>query len=89
MMSKSMSVLGSKIGAIPEIIKDRSNGFLFEPGSVSSIQKLIEHVIDNPQNFPIMSKNALETSKEYSIEKMSKSMLEVYSSVIHKTDKKL
>jgi len=89
LMSKSIPVLGSKIGAIPEIIKDGYNGFLFESGNVLSIQKLLERVIDTHENFSTMSKNALETSKEYSIEKMTKNILNIYSSVINKTNKKI
>ena len=39
-------VIGSKIGAIPEVVTDGVNGLLFEPGNVNSLVSAIKKMDD-------------------------------------------
>lgn len=56
-------VLGSRIGGIPALIKEGQTGFLFEPGDVSALQKLIQKIHSQPQIFLDMTSRCLKESK--------------------------
>ena len=42
-------IIASEIGGIPEVIKDRSNGFLFEVGRVEQLKRIIQDISENPK----------------------------------------
>jgi len=48
-MALGKPVIGSKVGGVPEIIKDGSNGFLIEPKDVEGLAGKIEYLINNPE----------------------------------------
>ena len=48
-MACGRPVIGSRVGAIPEIIHEGVNGFLVEPGDVEAVQDRIRRVLDDPQ----------------------------------------
>lgn len=50
-------VIGSDIGAIPELIKDGWNGLLFQPGDSRKLAEKIQWMFDNPQKVVTMGKN--------------------------------
>ncbi|MFA6376955.1 MAG: glycosyltransferase, partial [Candidatus Paceibacterota bacterium] len=35
-------------GGIPELVEDKKNGFLFNPGSIDDLVKKLEYFIENP-----------------------------------------
>jgi glycosyltransferase involved in cell wall biosynthesis len=41
-------VIGSRIGGIPELVKDYETGLLFEPGNVDDLYLKIQYLIENP-----------------------------------------
>lgn len=41
-------VIASRIGALPEAVRDGENGLLFEPGSASDLARLLRRVHQNP-----------------------------------------
>jgi len=43
-------VVGSRIGGIPELVTDRVNGYLFEPGSADDLARALRRLIDRPQH---------------------------------------
>ena len=60
------TVLASKIGAIPEIIKDGINGFLFDPGNTDDCKEKILKLWSNPVLIKNMGKNGRESvEKKY------------------------
>ena len=83
-MNNGLPVIGSNLGAIPEIIKDGCNGFLFEAGNINSLNSIIENLLNNKAMLPRLSKNAFESSKNFSIEEQIKKILEIYDEVSFK-----
>ena len=81
-MSRGLPVIASKIGGIPELVKDDYNGFLFEPGDVDSLQHIIETLINDKETLSKISNNAIESSKIFSIESQMKSILDVYAKTL-------
>jgi glycosyltransferase involved in cell wall biosynthesis len=49
-------VIGSRIGGIPEIIKDGHNGLLFEPGNAGQLAEKILDLLSNPQRTIMMGR---------------------------------
>jgi len=60
-------VIGTDIGGIPELIDEREDGLLCEPGSVEDLREKIIHLINNKRIIKKMGKNAREKAeKKYS-----------------------
>jgi len=69
-MIKGKIVLASKVGGLPEIIKDSENGFLYEPEEL--INKL-EYIITDFQKLDYIGYNAKKTVRDkFDIQKNSK-----------------
>jgi len=57
-------VIGTDSWAIPEMIEDKKNGFLFEPGNFEELSE----IVDDFKTSKKMRNHALKTSREYSRE---------------------
>ena len=71
-------VIGSNIGGIPEIIKDKYNGFLFEAGHVEQLKRILENIIENSDLLKELKKNALESVKRYNMSAHIEKLMEIY-----------
>lgn len=58
--SAGIPVIASKIGALPEVIKNGDNGFLFEPGNISELTRIINKITANPSIIKELSKKAIK-----------------------------
>ena len=47
-MSYGLAIISSNVGGIPEIVKNKVNGVLIEPGNLEQIERSIDFFIDNP-----------------------------------------
>lgn len=81
-MARGLPVIASKIGGIPEIVKDGYNGFLFEPGDSSSLGDIIGKAIQDKKLFKKLSKNALTTAKTLSFSKHLSSLRKIYENEV-------
>ena len=74
-------VIGSRVGGIPEIIKDGYNGFLFEAGNVDELKSVLENMIKNPSELKRLESGAFESVKRYGMDKHIRKLEELYKSV--------
>ena len=81
-MNKGFPVIASDIGGIPELVIDGHNGFLFKTGDVDSLYHILKKLVDDNETLYKLSMNAIESSKKYSLDEHTKSILEVYSKII-------
>ena len=59
-------VVGSRLGGIPELIKEGETGLLFESGNSEDLTEKIKQIIDNNENYIRNCKNvSFETSESY------------------------
>ena len=64
---RGIPVVGSKTGAIPELIEDGYNGFLFPPGDVAVLTSLLKKLAFDSMLLEDMRKNALLSAGAYSL----------------------
>lgn len=76
-MACGTPVIGVNSGAIPEMIEDGKNGYLFEPGNVKELTEKIEMF----ESSRLMEKNAIETSKDYSIDRCTTKLEKFYQNL--------
>lgn len=88
-MANGLPVIASKIGGIPEIIKDGYNGYLIdEPSDYDAFIKKIKILMENESLRMKLSKNAFDTYKEKYNENVNYNMLmEIYQSAIGSVQK--
>jgi len=58
-------VVGSRAGAIPELIRDGYNGLLFEPGDVTQLMACLDKVGRDPELLKQLSINARQSSVSF------------------------
>lgn len=76
-------VIGSRIGAIPEIIDDGKNGWLFTPGDVDDLRSKILELWSAPTRIGQMGRNALEKiSTELSARRNYEAVSSLYQSLM-------
>ena len=76
-------VVGSRIGGIPELIKDNQTGLTFEPGNVEDLRSKIEYLINNPNKIVEMGKNGRAVvEKELNAEEHYQRLMEIYNRAI-------
>lgn len=67
-MACGILVLASNIGGIPQIVKNKINGFTFDPKSEAELIEIILSLKNNKFDNTKMCKEALKTAREYSCE---------------------
>lgn len=79
-------VIASRIGAIPELVTDGKNGFLFKPADVDDLINKIKHTADIKENeYSAFSENAYNYSVEnFSSQVYYKKILSLYEQARYK-----
>jgi glycosyltransferase involved in cell wall biosynthesis len=80
-MAVGTPVVGADYLAIKEMIKNGRNGEKFKPGDYTSCANKIEKVLNNTGHY---KHNAVETAKEFSRERVTDKLLDVYNLVLSK-----
>jgi len=70
-------VIATKIGGIPEIIKDSKTGFLVEPGDSDKIIFSIQELLRKPEIRQKIIKNALEDVQKFSWENIANKFVSI------------
>jgi len=72
-------VIGSRIGGIPELVKDNETGLTFEPGNAEDLYSKIEYLMNNKDKIVEMGRNAREfVEEEFNPEKYYKRLMGAY-----------
>lgn len=70
-MSAGKPVVATDVGGVRDWLRDGQNGFVVPPGNPDQLAEKIIKILSDKKLAVKMSKNAVETSKEFSIEKMA------------------
>jgi len=74
-------VVASKVGAIPEIVKDEETGILIEPGNVDRLAKALETLLTNGELWKNMSLRAREWAKKFTLSRAVSKLEKLYNNV--------
>ena len=77
-MACGTPVVGANSFAIPEIVADGKNGFLFEPGNVEQLSEILRSYRPSKK----MQIQALKTGRKFSVEKCTKRLEKFYKSLL-------
>lgn len=88
-MSYGLGVIGSNIGATPELINNKETGLLFEPSNEQDFKEKLDYLIKNPKEIKRMGKNARAfVKKNFDWNKVVKEYEDLYKKVIEDFSKK-
>jgi glycosyltransferase involved in cell wall biosynthesis len=78
--SMGLPVIASRIGAIPEAIKEGENGLLFEPGNIRELRECMLRFIEEPG---LLQRMALKMPKVKSMAEHADELIEIYKAIAH------
>ncbi|MFW6128629.1 MAG: glycosyltransferase family 4 protein [Candidatus Aminicenantaceae bacterium] len=79
------AVVGSRIGGIPELVKDGITGLTFQPGNASDLENKLKYVIEYPDEIDKMGENAkIYTKEDLNPEKYYIKLMDVYTKALGK-----
>ncbi len=81
-MALGLPVIGALAGALPYLIKNDKNGFLFEPDNPVDLAQKLQLVLENPQLQKNMSAESLSIIKEHDINNIIVKMEALYAKII-------
>jgi len=82
-MATGLPVVATKIGGVEEVIENKKNGFLFEPGSVDQLAKGILTLLSQSELAHKLGQQARRTIEEnYTIDIVSEKYLKLYAEII-------
>jgi glycosyltransferase involved in cell wall biosynthesis len=77
--SLGLPIIASRIGAIPEAVREGINGFLFEPGNIEDLKKCMLRFIEAPG---LVQEMALKMPKVKSMEEHAAELIEIYKGIV-------
>ena len=81
-MSVGLPVVATAVGAIPNIIQNKINGYLVPSADLPALVKRLKYIIENTKLSNDVGKRAYETiQKEHSMDKMLLSYYEIYKNI--------
>jgi 1,2-diacylglycerol 3-alpha-glucosyltransferase len=81
-MACARPVLAAKAIALPELVADEVNGYLFKPGDVDDAARHIALLADQPERWAEMGKASLERAQAHSLENMVTHYEAMYTAVL-------
>ena len=79
------AVVASKIGGIPDIVKDGETGLLVKPDSVKAAADCLEQLLDDMQLRDHLSKAAIQHARDFDWSKIARKYKDVYEEMLRKS----
>jgi glycosyltransferase involved in cell wall biosynthesis len=83
-MATGLPIIAVDAMALPELVHDNANGFLFKHNDLESMAKAIERLFTDEDLYQAMSKKSLEIITYHEISKITNDFINLYSEVINK-----
>lgn len=83
-MASGTPVIASRVGGVPEIVRDGETGFLVPPGDVAALHDRLSQILGDPTLQRKLGDNARQVVLErFTWSKVAERCLEAYSDVVH------
>ncbi len=84
-MSLGKPVIGSRIGGIPEQIRDGIEGILFEPGNIQELANAMDTLVDSPEKARVMGLHGrARLSEKYALSKHMDTLQALYKELLNR-----
>lgn len=81
-MASGLPVISVNAGALPELVKDEINGYLYEEGDIRAIVRSIENIITHEDVYTKMSEKSLEFVQKHDINNTMESFEKLYKDIV-------
>ena len=88
-MSYGLPIISTKVGGIPEILKNEENGYIIEPGDKLALYEAIHHLMNNKTKCVNMGKSSKEMVKEHLPLFVQNQLQNLYGKIMGETVRKL
>lgn len=85
-MAAGLPIVSYRVGALPELIENGVNGFLFEVGEVEKIAQKIKELDKNHKLYNKIAKNNREKAKKYLWDNILDKYIEVYEELAREVE---
>jgi len=83
-MATGLPVIAANAMALPELVHDKQNGFLFNHGDVATMATAINRLFTDPALHQSMSQESLSIVARHDIHKVTGDFINLYNSAISK-----
>jgi glycosyltransferase involved in cell wall biosynthesis len=80
-MACGLPVLAAEAQALPELVSQGINGYLFKPGNIEDAAKYMAILADQPEDWPSMRKASLDKVKHHSLENTINTYAKIYETL--------
>jgi glycosyltransferase involved in cell wall biosynthesis len=77
-MASGLPIVASRLGGIPDIVREGENGILFEPGKVEELARALRYLVENPEERERMGQAGKRLVRDYSWEEIARRTEAVY-----------
>jgi len=81
-MATGLPVVGANAVALPHLIKDKENGYLFRPGNPTDLAEKLEKLLKDPKLRRRMAHRSLKIIAEHDMDKVMEQVVSVYRKVL-------
>lgn len=81
-LASGLPVIATRVGGIPDVVRDGTEGFLVPPGDPAALAGAMERLLSDRGLRDNMAMKARERSFDFSVERVSAQYIEVYREVI-------
>jgi glycosyltransferase involved in cell wall biosynthesis len=80
-MAAGRPIVASKVGGIPDLVKDGQNGFLVKPGDANDLSSAIKKLLNDKKVREEMGRKGRAMAGDYSVEKMIEKIDALYTNL--------
>lgn len=81
-MSSGLPIIAARAGALPELVHNHKNGFLFKPGDFNEASKRIIQILTNPKIAKKMGKESVKIAMTHQMNRAFGEMLDLYKKIV-------
>ena len=86
-MYAGLCVIGSNMGATPELIEDNKDGLIYDYQNIHELSRCIERIYNDRELLRYLSKNGKKSAIKFSSTRNAKEIYEVYLEILNEENK--